>query len=338
MAIVSTRGLRSGLGSTSFLVCLGSMFSLAGCSQNSEQAPLGISEQAATGAFSISGIVSTSKGPVGGATVKLQGSESRTAFTDAAGKYTIPGLGNGAYQLSASSSSTCASSTVNLNTLTASVTVDLGMTGAGCASLVYVPGPTGPTGPAGAKGATGDEGATGATGAAGAVGPVGATGATGAQGLQGVPGLPGAPGAPGVPGAPGAQGPAGPAGAPGPAGSAGPKGDTGATGPQGPVGPAAGEDPDLVQVGVITLGEFDTKPILAFSQSIEQVGTTSAGGSGAGRAIFSPISIVRYQDELSPNLHLLSAKGQHIEEADFAIGPNFDIKTSRSKRCSSTAS
>src|SRR4249919_2537401 len=108
-------GVRLGLKSASFLACLGGIFGLAGCSEQGEQAPLGTTEQAATGSFAVSGTVSTSKGPTAGATVKLTGSETRTAFTDAAGKYTIPGLGSGGYQLAASSSTTCLSSTVNLN-------------------------------------------------------------------------------------------------------------------------------------------------------------------------------------------------------------------------------
>ncbi|HTQ04573.1 MAG TPA: carboxypeptidase-like regulatory domain-containing protein, partial [Polyangiaceae bacterium] len=122
---------------------------LAGCSERPADHDLGTAQEAVTGSFSISGTVTTSKGPVGGATVKLTGSESRTVFSDASGHYAISGLGNGAYGLSASSSTTCASNAVNLNTLTTNVTVDLGMTGTGCASVVFVQGPVGPQGPAG---------------------------------------------------------------------------------------------------------------------------------------------------------------------------------------------
>lgn len=82
-------------------------------------------------------------------------------FSDATGRYAVSGLGNGAYTISASGSTTCQSSPVNLATLTSSVTIDLGMTGTGCASLVFVPGP------AGANGANGDTGPTGPQGPAG---------------------------------------------------------------------------------------------------------------------------------------------------------------------------
>jgi hypothetical protein len=103
----------------------------------------------------------------------VQGSEARTTFSDATGHYSIPGLAVGSYQLSASAGSACASSTVPLNNMNASVTIDLGLTGTGCASFVGVLGPTGPTGPAGPAGAQGKTGATGATGLAGATGPAG---------------------------------------------------------------------------------------------------------------------------------------------------------------------
>jgi type VI protein secretion system component Hcp len=187
-----------GFRSASFLVCLGAIGGLAGCSEKLDESTLASSQQAAIGSFVISGVVSTSKGPTGGATVKLTGSEMRTAFTDASGRYSIGGLGNGSYQVSASASATCSSSSVNLPSLTGNITLDLGMTGSGCASVVYVPGPTGPTGPAG------------------------------------TPGAPGAPGAPGTPGAAGPAGPAGPAGAQGDAGPTGPQGPPGPAGNQPP--------------------------------------------------------------------------------------------------------
>jgi len=312
----------------------GALAVLAGCSEQPDAAPIGTTQQAALGSFAISGIVSTSKGPVGGATVKLLGSETRTAFSDATGHYTLAGLGNGSYQVSASANSTCASTTVNINTLTSNVTVDLGMTGTGCASVVFVPGPTGPTGatgpigPAGPIGPMGPAGVPGATGPAGAQGAIGPQGATGAQGPQGIPGLNGVNG---VNGAPGAQGPKGDTGAPGaqgpagPAGAAGPKGDTGATGPQGPPGPAAGQDPLLGVVGVLTLDGFDTVPIRAFAQSIEVAASTSGGG--VSKPTFSPIRIVRDQDALSPQLYVTAAKGTHIPSAEIVLaGGNLTIE------------
>jgi len=180
--------------------------------------------QALTGSFVISGAVTSSKGPVVGATVKLGGSETRTAFSDATGHYSIPGLGAGSYQLSASASSTCASSTVNINNMNASTTVDLGLTGTGCASFVGVLGPTGPRGRPvrrerlarlerkGPAGVAGPAGPAGALGPAGPVGPAGALGAAGPVG------------------------PAGPVGAAGPAGQRGRQGRQGQRGRQGQAG------------------------------------------------------------------------------------------------------
>ncbi len=220
---------------------------------------------------------------------------------------------------------------MNINTLTTNVTVDLGMTGTGCASVVFVPGPTGPTGPtgpigpAGPIGPTGPAGVPGAVGPAGAQGPIGLTGATGPQGPQGVPGLNGVNGVNGAPGTPGATGAQGAPGAQGPAGPAGAKGDTGATGPQGPPGPAAGEDPLLGVVGVLALDGFDTVPIRAFTQSVQV--PTSASGGGVAKANFSPIRIARDQDALSPELYLTAAKGVHIPSAEIVLaGGNLTIE------------
>jgi type VI protein secretion system component Hcp len=267
-----------GFRATSFLVALGAIAALAGCSETGENSPLSASREAATGSFVISGVVATSKGPTGGATVKLTGSETRTVFSDSAGKYAISGLGNGAYSVSASASSTCSSSPVNLSTLTGSVTIDLGMTGSGCASVVSVTGPTGPTGPAGANGA---------------VGPTGAAGPAGPAGQNGSPGSPGSPG---------------------------PAGETGPTGPQGPPGPAAGEPAPLGVVGVLTLAEVGTMPIRAFSQNVSMpMGGSGGGGSGAGRAVFSRITVVRDQDTFSPELNQLVASGQHLETGDLVL-------------------
>jgi hypothetical protein len=209
-------------------VWLGAL-SLAGCNEAGVPSELAKSTEAIVGPHTISGLVSTSKGPAAGITVKLTGSDSRTAFSDASGHYSIPGLGNAAYALSATASATCASTTVNVNQLTGDATINLGMTGTGCTTLVFVPGPTGPTGPIGPIGATGPVGATGAigaTGSTGAVGLVGPTGPLGPVGPIGPAGPIGLGGPAGPPGAPGAPGPAGAPGPVGPKGAAGPAGTT----------------------------------------------------------------------------------------------------------------
>ena len=323
MAGMRTLAITSlGLNRASFLACLGAISGLAGCSERLDESTLGTSHEAATGAFAISGLVTSSKGPVGGATVKLQGSESRTAFTDSTGHYSIPGLGNGGYQVSASASTTCSSSVVNLSTLTANVTVDLGMTGTGCASVTFVPGPTGPAGaagavgPTGAKGATGANGANGANGAIGATGPMGPAGPQGLNGQNGYNGLNGLNGATGATGAPGANGAPGAAG---PAGPAGPKGDTGAAGPQGLPGPAAGDPVPLGTVGVLTLDSIGTMPIRFFSQSVQNTVVVSGGGGGTGKAQFGPVAVTRDQDRFSPILSRKAADGTHFASADLVL-------------------
>src|SRR6188472_1271484 len=110
------------------VTCVG----LAGCSTQDSGEAIASTSQAAIGNFVISGVVSTASGPVQGATVRLQGSETRTAFSDSQGRYSIPGLGLGSYQLSASAGNACATSgNVNLNNLNSSATVNLGLTGTG---------------------------------------------------------------------------------------------------------------------------------------------------------------------------------------------------------------
>jgi len=204
------------------LIC----FSLLGACTPTSPADDTTAVRAALGSLTISGTVRTSAGPVNGATVRLTGSDNRTAFSDATGHYAIASLGAGSYQLSASASATCTSgSAINVNALAASATVDLGLTGTGCGSLVAVTGPPGPQGP------------TGPVGPAGQPGAQGATGPTGPQGTAGSPGAPGPVGAAGPPGPPGPIGPTGQPGPQGPVGPVGPAGATGATGPAGPPGP-----------------------------------------------------------------------------------------------------
>jgi type VI protein secretion system component Hcp len=283
-------GLRSGFSNVGRLAALGLLGSLAfGCADRGSTESAGSSSQALVGSFVISGVVTSSRGPVAGATVKLQGSETRTAFSDASGRYSIPGLGAGSYQLSGSAGSACSSGgAVTLNNLNASATVNLGLTGSGCDSFITVPGPVGPQGPAGA------------------------------QGPAGVQGPAGAPGANGAPGAAGPAGPQGIPGAAGPTGATGPKGDTGA---QGPAGPPGGAPPPLGVVGSITIAGIGELPIRKLSQRLERtesmIGT--GAGSGTGKVVFSPLQLVRDADIHSPDLNQLAASGEHITTAKIVL-------------------
>ena len=217
-------------------LCLGlsGLSLLTGCAEAGSPTELGKSAEGIVGTRTISGVVSTSSGPAAGVAVKLSGGDSRTAFSDATGHYSIPSLGNAAYTLVATASSTCASTSVNVQQLTSDVTINLGMTGSGCTTLVFVPGPTGPMGPIGPLGPTGPAGLAGAMGPAGPAGPAGLVG------------------------------PMGPSGSPGPSGAPGAAGPTGATGPAGTtgqVGRALFTTADLIippGAGFATLPGLDT--------------------------------------------------------------------------------
>jgi type VI protein secretion system component Hcp len=284
-------------------LAIGSMGMLAACSARGSEKTTESSSQALTGSFVISGLVSTSRGPTVGATVKLTGSETRTAFSDSTGRYSISGLGAGSYQLNASAGTSCAASTVNLNNFNASATIDLGMTGTGCATYVAILGPVGPQGPVGPVGPQGPQGVAGPTGPQGPAGVAGPVGPVGPQGAQGVPGPVGA---------------TGPLGPQGPVGPQGPKGDQG---PQGPQGPAGAVVPPLKVIGTLNLDSFVTgATVRTFSQTIEN--TTSAhvaSGAGSGAADVSPITISRDADLWSPKLAKLAIMGTRINSAQIVL-------------------
>jgi len=289
---------------------------LGACAGRTPDKNIESSPNALTGSFVISGLVSASRGPLVGATVTLQGSENRTAFSDSTGHYSIPGLGAGSYQVSATGGTNCSATAVAVNNLNASVTINLGLTGTGCASFTTVLGPTGPTGPTGPAGPAGPAGPTGHTGATGATGSVGAIGATGAIGPQGPVGV----ADPAGPQSPiGAASPAGPQGSVGPAGPqgpAGPKGDKGDTGPQGPAG---GSTPPLTVIGNMSLGSYvSNAAIRSFSQSFV-VPTDPESGAGSGTPQVSDIQISRDADIASPNVALAATTGGRIPTAQVVL-------------------
>jgi type VI protein secretion system component Hcp len=274
---------------------------LGACSGQKSDNSIEPSQQALTGTFVISGTVTASRGPLVGATVKLGGSETRTAFSDATGHYSIPGLGVGSYQLSATAGTTCSATTINLNNLNASATVNLGLTGTGCASFTTILGPVGPQGPVGPAGPAGAAGPVGPQGPVGAAGPVGAQGPAGAIGPAGPQGPVGA------------AGPAGPQGLVGPAGPQGPKGDTG------PAGPPGGATPPLVVIGNMSLGEFvSNAAIRTFSQKV-WIPTDSGTGSATGTAKLSEIQIGRDADTASPRVALAATRSNTIDTAQVVL-------------------
>ena len=210
---------------------LGGLSLLTSCAEAGSPTELAKSStEAIVGTRTISGVVSTSSGPAAGVAVKLSGGDSRTAFSDASGHYSIPSLGNAAYALVATASASCASTSVNVAQLTSDVTINLGMIGSGCSTLVFVPGPTGPAGPIGPTGPTGPAGVAGAVGPAGPAGPVGLVG------------------------------PVGPTGSPGPSGAPGSAGPTGATGPAGTTGQVGRVLFSTAEVTVTPSSDFQTVP------------------------------------------------------------------------------
>ena len=316
---------------------------------------VGKAEAPLTGSFVISGLVGSAKGPVTGATVRMTGSETRTAFTDATGHYSIPGLGAGSYQLSATGGTNCATvSNTALNNITGSVTLNLALEGTGCAAVAVIPGPTGPagaTGPAGVAGPPGPAGATGAAGPAGAAGPQGLPGAVGAAGPAGPAGVPGpqgpmgfngqtgAPGAVGPQGIPGVAGPAGPAGAMGPAGATG---AAGPAGPAGPPGPAGGSGGASVCAGT-GISETPGHDMFLKVDGIEGESTDSKhrneiqvlafdwGGicrpPGASKASFGPLTVLKNTDSATSPLLQAAASGQVIATVTLSArkgSPAFD--------------
>jgi type VI protein secretion system component Hcp len=72
-------------------------------------------------------------------------------------------------------------------------------------------------------------------------------------------------------------------------------------------------------VGVLTLATVGTMPIRAYTQTVSNQLGESGGGSGAGRPVFSPITVVRDQDAFSPELNQLVASGQHLEVGDLVL-------------------
>jgi type VI protein secretion system component Hcp len=72
-------------------------------------------------------------------------------------------------------------------------------------------------------------------------------------------------------------------------------------------------------VGVLTIDSIGTMPIRFFSQTVQVQNPMAGGGTGAGRAVFSPIVITRDQDSHSPQLRVAAAGGNHFETADIVL-------------------
>jgi len=284
------------------LSCVASTLSL-GCQEQGGSEQLAKATEAATGSFVISGTVSSSKGPVSGATVRLTGGETRTAFSDSTGKYSIPGLGAGSYSVSSTVGTNCATlSATPLNNINASVTLNLALEGTGCANLTAVSGPTGPTGPAGVAGPAGPAGIPGANGLPGATGPMGPKGDPGANG------------------APGAQGPQGPQG---PAGAAGPAGPPGG----GSAAPLCNSITEFLGTGStdIFLKLTDIKGDSMDSKHVGEIDVTAFSGPGVCRTsaggvpVFEPVTISKGLDKSTPLLMKAAIEGTLIADGRLTV-------------------
>jgi type VI protein secretion system component Hcp len=122
----------------------------------------------------------------------------------------------------------------------------------------------------------------------------------------------------------GPAGPAGPAGAVGPVGAKGAEGPTGPQGPQGPPGPPAATDPDpytAVQ-GTLTLADVGTFDVRGFNFGASAECGTSGGGGGACRTTFTPLTVVKGFDNLTPVLFRRLTEGRRSADAVLSIAPN----------------
>ncbi len=165
-----------------------------------------------------------------------------------------------------------------------------------------VTGPAGPAGPAGVAGAVGDPGPAGDVGPAGPAGPAGAAGADGADGAAGTPG---------------------PAGAPGPAGPAGPAGAPGAgCATSCAASPEVAIFLDVTGIAGSSVSARHPNEIELTGYRFEVQNSTdvgSGGGSGVGRANFSPLVVSKLLDVASPGLMLAVATGRHIPEVTLTV-------------------
>jgi type VI protein secretion system component Hcp len=301
------------------LSCVASTLSL-GCQGEGASEQLAKATEAATGSFVISGTVSSSMGPVSGATVRLTGGETRTAFSDSTGKYSIPGLGAGSYGLSSTAGTNCATiSSTPINNINGSVTVNLALEGSGCANLTTVSGPTGPTGPAGVAGPAGPAGLPGATGAAGPAGTPGANGLPGAPGIPGPQGPQGMPGTPGMNGMNGAPGPAGATGPAGPAGPAGPPGGGGASIVSCSSGFTVTQNTDIFLKLDGIVGESVDAVHTDEINVITFTGPGACRTSAGGVPVFEPVTISKQTDRASPLLLKAAIEGTVIPDGKLTV-------------------
>jgi type VI protein secretion system component Hcp len=309
------------------LTCVASTLALACQESDSIETPAKAQEPL-TGSLVISGTVASSKGPVSGATIKLTGGETRTAFSDSTGKYSIPGLGNGSYTLSATGATNCATvAPTQLNNMSSSVTLNLALEGTGCANLTVVTGPTGPTGPVGAAGPAGGTGATGAQGVAGPAGTPGVTGPAGPIGPIGPIGQTGLMGPAGPQGV-GIQGPAGPQGAQGPAGPAGPAGPPGSGSSTGLGSGATGCD-SFINLPPGKLDTFlkidDIKGDSVDGEHKDEIDVVQFSWAGicregaTSKPEFQPLVVLKETDRATVPLLRAAASGKHLDYAILTV-------------------
>lgn len=60
---------------------------------------------------------------------------------------------------------------------------------------------------------------------------------------------------------------------------------------------------------------LDSIKVLTVGNSVENTATTTGGGAGAGKTVFSDLTIVKKFGESSAALFLLAAQGQHLQTA-----------------------
>lgn len=67
---------------------------------------------------------------------------------------------------------------------------------------------------------------------------------------------------------------------------------------------------------------LDSIRVLTVGNSVENTATTTGGGAGAGKAVFSDLAIVKKFGDSSAALFLLAAQGQHLQNATVSFYRN----------------
>jgi hypothetical protein len=89
------------------------------------------------------------------------------------------------------------------------------------------------------------------------------------------------------------------------------------TPPRGPLAAPADQPVGMVRVAGPTGGPI-TFPIFGVSAGVQQLGTTGTG-TGAGRANFADVAVIKAIDAATPPLWVAAIQGRHLMRVDIAV-------------------